>query len=69
MSFKIEGPDQLSRKRKDLETSARALDGTHQVRADEMFSHDCMRRHTSFRAFSEMMKRPGSRVYSDQDES
>lgn len=67
MSFKIEGLDQLSRKLKDLEARARALDGTHQVRAEEMFTHDFMRRHTPFRTFSEMVRASGFTVESAED--
>lgn len=67
MSFKIEGLDQLSRKLRDLGARARALDGTHQVRADEMFTHDFMRRHTRFGTFSEMVRASGFTVESAED--
>lgn len=65
--LKITGLDKLQRQLRDLSNRARALDGTHQVPFDELFSPDFMQRHSSHADFESLLKAGGYEVNSQED--
>lgn len=67
MSIKIEGLNEVIGKLQELQSRARRLDGTHQVPAGELFSHEFMRRNSRFGSFDEMLAASGFHVETTED--
>jgi hypothetical protein len=56
MSDFIKGLDAFKRKVERISDNARALDGTHQVPASELFSAAFMRTHSNLSSFEELVR-------------
>lgn len=59
MSCKITGLDKLQKRLKDLQQSAEALEGEHQVPFSELYNADFMHQHTKASSFEEFLIQGG----------
>lgn len=55
-NLSIEGLDSLERKLAELGQRARAIDGTHRVVLNDLFTESFMKRHTRFDSFADMLE-------------
>lgn len=67
MGFKITGMDALQKRLKDLERRAKESDGEHEVRFDELFSGEFMRKKTKFDSINDFFDATGFKIDTQQD--
>jgi len=65
--FEIRGLDEAMRKLKRLEQNTQRLDGTHQVKASELFNPAFMRRYSRVASFEALIEAGGFKVDSQAD--
>ena len=59
MGFDINGLDKLQDQLKQMQKSAKELDGTHEIPFSELFTESFMLKHTSYSIFDELLSAGG----------
>ena len=67
MSREIDGLDELKNKFDELENKADDLDGENEVKFDELFNPDFMKKYTNFISIDEMFEKSSFEVNSEED--
>lgn len=65
--FKLQGADGLKKDLEGLAQRAKELDGTHELKFEEIFTSEFMNKYTDYSSIDEMFDANGFRVESNED--
>lgn len=65
--FKLQGADELIKELEGLEQRAKELNGTHELKFEEILTSEFMNKYTDYSSITEMLDASGFKIESNED--
>lgn len=65
--FKLQGADELKKDMESMAQRAKELNGTHELKSEEIFTSGFMNKYTDYSSFDEMLDASGFKIESNED--